>query len=250
MANPVPSFIARVTSGSSGATQTGTFNLGASPAAADTFVIVGISNQAGVPITSVTITPSGGSPITGTIVFDQGFFSPQASIAQVNITSGTTGIDSSVITVNYSQNPFIACSIEAWTVPTANLSSQTALDSDGTTGSATNLTLNITTTLNGCYVAVAETDANSSCTWTGTDTNTERYDTFAAGATHSGADAAGTSAHTNANTITATYLATGAISIAAASWGAPAAGGRISRPTSLDGLGGVGQKAFNPSLGI
>lgn len=217
--NPTPTFVNRVTSGSAGATQTGTFNLGASPAAADLFVIVGVSNQGGVPITSVTITPSGGSPITGTVVVDQGNFSPQSAIAQVLIPSGTAGINSSVVTVNYSTNPFIACSIEVSTVPAGDLSSQTAVDSDKASGAAAAKTLNISTSSGGFYIAIAETDANTSCTWSGTEAGlAERYDTFAAGATHSGADASNTGVATNSNTITATFGASGNMTIAAASW--------------------------------
>jgi hypothetical protein len=140
------------------------------------------------------------------------------------VPSGTTGINAAELSVTYSGDPSTRSIFSMWTVPAADLSSQTPVDHDATfdaSTTATSLTLDISTSLGGFYIAISYAQVSTSYTWSGDEgTLTERFDTFQAGATHSGADANNTAAATNTNTITATFGAGGLDELVAGSWGA------------------------------
>ncbi len=212
---PYPTYVGRLDGSSTGATQTASFNFGVSPAAADIFVVVGITSQTGGTFSSLTITPNGGSPISGTIVRD----ATNAQLVRVLIPSGTAGIDLALVTMNYTSNPFGRCSIATWTVPASRMSSQTPTDNQSAAGTATNKSVNLTTSAGGFIIAVAESDANATCTWSGTEASlAKRCDQFASGAEQTGADASATAALSSANTVTATFGSSGAVTLCAASW--------------------------------
>lgn len=219
---PVATFKTAATISNSATAVSAGMNLGASPVAADTLVVaaVGVASNF-VSVSSATLTPNGGSPISGTIIL-QGATDINLSMIQFLVPNGTTGLDSAVLTVNWSGSPFNGGQCAIFTIPAGNLNSQTPVDSDTISSAAASArTLTISTSAGGCYIAAAvngNTSTNS-CTWTGDEGGlTESYDTTQAIMRATAATAAANSAATNTNTITATFVNSSAMRLIAASW--------------------------------
>ena len=174
-------------------------------------------------ISSASITPDGGAPIAGTVVVqfssaDVGI--PNVGLVRFAIPEGTTGMGNAVAAVAYSSHPFNGTEFAAWSVPTANLSSQTEVDTaSGTVSPGTAPTLEIVTAADGFAIfGAASADLTSnSCTWTGDSTPSEWFDTPASAMQFTAADASGTSADATSGA-TATYVNSAKARVVAASF--------------------------------
>lgn len=222
---PVPTFVSSQNSSSGGASQAfaSGFNIGST--AADVMVIVAGTKSTdanGANLSSLTLTPNGGSPINGTIVLQNTTGGPHVWMAYFLVPAATAGADNCALALTYAANPFGNTRAALYTVPQGDLDSTTPVDSDQAAANSTAVSLNISTSADGFYIAAATNNASGaqSCTWTGDEGGlTERYDTTNSfGFSHSGATAAGTAAATNDNTITATFAISGNMRVIAASW--------------------------------
>lgn len=180
-------------------------------------------NGAGGAVAStVTITPNGGSPISGALLYRPAAgTAPLAEFWRVVVPAGTPGMDDADITVTMGVNPFTRSGVAIAGVTDADVSSWTPVDTDTSTVTGTARTLDISTSADGFYIAVAGSTYNAgatSCTWTGDQPPLEAQDfTSGFGANFSTAIANFNSAQTNANTITATYANSGDMRLTAIS---------------------------------
>ena len=219
---PVPTYIGHIGATDGDATQGRTgINFGTVPTGG-LFIIVGLPNAhgGGQTISSSSITPNAGSPIAGTTIIQWGSSGPKAGMLTFYIPEGTTGMDSASLDVVFTGNPFNATEFWYCSVPAANLSSQTPVDTDQAhTASGTVATVDIDTDAGGFYVALAvsATVASQSCTWTGDASPSESGESGANGVQSTMALASGLSDDA-ANTVTATFTQSGNCRIAVASF--------------------------------
>jgi hypothetical protein len=213
---PVATYRNRVPINDGDANQAATgVDLGASTASEDLMVILGLSAFDSGAISTVTLTPDGGSPISATMVSN----TLAAKIARVLVPQGTTGIDNCTVDITYSANPFSNTMVTYWTVPAGNLSSQTPVDVDTVSvNSNTVATVDISTSADGFWIAVGYVTNFASTTFTGDTTPAERLDESFNGVNHIAADASGTPNATNTETVTATTSGSANIRLVVASW--------------------------------
>lgn len=220
---PVPTFRTNVTM-STGVNTANVSQAGMNivNAAADLLLIAGVSvASATQTLSSATITPNGGSPISATVVKTD-TSNTHCSIIQFAIPNGTD-LTNATFAVVFTGSVFNAPRCAFWTVPQADLSSTTAVDKQtATSASANALTIsNLTTSLGGFVIAIsnqATISANSN-TWSGAESYAERYDVLAGSRYHTGADASGTAASSGASSVTSTWTgAAAAMRVTAASW--------------------------------
>lgn len=187
----------------------------------DTEVLVLLTNQAAVSVSAITITPNGGSAISGTLVV-QGSTNVHGSIWRFPVPSASTGgLSNAAASVTYNTSPFNQSRAEFGVTHTSRLSSTTPVDTDTAQATNTALTLDISTSTGGFYIAAAISAnvSTNTCAWTGDEPPVELSgEASVGGARHSHASANGTTAHTNDNTITATFTNSAAMRIVAASF--------------------------------
>jgi hypothetical protein len=198
-------------------------DLGVATTTEELLALVMETSPTDIQVLSATITPNAGSPISATIEHQarSAGLAGQVAALKFVIPNATSGTDNCTLDITYDVNPFTRSRASIWTVPTGDLSSTTKVDSDGTTSSsATALTRDISTSDGGFYIAgaVSNNVTANSCTWTADESIAERADTTSFGAQHTYADASGTVAGTNDNTITSTFAASGAMALLVVSY--------------------------------
>jgi hypothetical protein len=193
-------------------------SLGPNTAAADTVVFVSLTNATPTSVSSATLTPRGGSAITGTVMV-QRTTDDLAGIIRFIVPASTTGLGMCALSVTLSASVFNATAFNVWTVPQARMSSTTPVDTDAiSTAAVTAQTLQMSSTVNGFTIAVAVSDVSGTFTWTGDDTMVERFDQSVGSQFHTVADSSNTIAGTNDNAVTVTSTASGRITLVAATF--------------------------------
>ena len=193
-------------------------SLGPNTAAADTVVFVSLTNATPASITSATLTPRGGSAITGTVMV-QRTTDDLAGIIRFIVPASTTGLGMCALSIVLSGSVFNATAFNVWTVPQARMSSTTPVDTDAvSTAAVTSQTLQMSSTVNGFTIAVAVSDVSGTFTWTGDDTMVERFDQAVGAQFHTVADSSNTIAGTDDNAVTVTSTASGRITLVAATF--------------------------------
>jgi hypothetical protein len=213
--DPVATYRTKGTLASGGGAVASVGSLNIVDAAEDLLLIITATIGSSRSFTSGTITPDGESPISITSVYTT---AGRAMMFRADIPSGTD-LTNATLAITYSSQPTTYGTASFWTVPAADLNSTTPVDSDAAASAAAiTLTVNISTSDGGCYVAAARNTDNSSNSseWTGDEPPVEDFDTDTQGCT--GANAAGTGAATNDNEITVTWPSSGAVDLVAASW--------------------------------
>lgn len=225
---PVPTY-----SSSSGASSTATatqqlVNASIGAAAPQRMVIIGYTrSNAGVAVSSITVSPNVGSTVTATVDKDYHGASGNtctSGLAHAVLLSDADTATTATITINYAANPFSASRIDAWYLPSGNLSSTTPVDAEASSANGTSvssLSLNLAASSGGFAVAVAVNDAISANAGTITSLNEtwaqRASSVLQAGAVHNAADASGLTTQA-ADTITAAWVAANNSALVAASW--------------------------------
>lgn len=178
-------------------------------------LVIGVMTRANdtPTVSSSTVTISGHSNPTLTTHLN----TSNGVIFSFEKPGGTTA----TIALTFSGPLFNDPNLVLYTVPIADLSSTTPVDTDSALAtSATSATLNISSSSGGFIVAGArQTNAAlEAASFGGDETYTERGRAVDAAGLHVHADASNTAAGTNDNTVTATYTNTAAITLVAASW--------------------------------
>lgn len=219
---PVPTWQFSGNSSASSAVQTWSVSLG-SPAA-QRFLILGLGGSAlSTAITNITVAPNVGSTITLTTagnktIIDAG---ARAAIYQCVLLSDADTATTATITITYSTNPFGNTILHLWTVPSGNMSSQTATGTgsiDTTTATTTSTTVN--TTAGGFIIAVGNDSINPNATSSfvgSTETFTQRSNTNGTGISTCAGDASGIATNASSN-VTCNFSSSGTIRLAAAAW--------------------------------
>lgn len=230
---PMPTWRDYTVLSGSGQTQALTANAQLGPASENfrKFLILSFagptfSGGGAVTISSLTVTPQDflgnnvGTPVVlSSPTLDQA--TGQLAILGVPLNSNNAGATTFSLSVTYSASPFNGTSIQAWTVPYADLSSTTKT---GSGGSTTTTSLTGTTTLNvsagGFVIAAGYSTTNQVGTGTFSFTGTESYGvrwanisgipTMSGDASNAGANAA--------SALTATFNASGTVYVAAVAW--------------------------------
>lgn len=220
-ADPVLTQIAATAPAGGGPVQSLT-SIDLSPNVSDMSYIVaaGYLNSGDIKATGVSITPSGGSPIGGTLLYGPPTgTSPYTEFWKVDVPAGTPGMNNANVSVTLSEEPWSTIHIAVASVPSADVNSWTPVDTDTVTGTGTALSLNISTTAGGFYYAMGMNmyDAGAtSALWTGDEPPVERNDYSSGyGNNFTMAIANECADHTNDNTITCTYANSGAMRLSA-----------------------------------
>lgn len=208
---PVPTYQTRA--GSSGSAQVQSASgLAIGTASATRLVIVGVTSV-GIANTA-KITPTSGGDVAMTLAVSQATTPVRCSLWYAIVADDTTA----TFEITYTSNPFANSNFSVWTVDSANMSSTTPVDTDSAiNAAAATLTVNLSTSLDGFVIGVSASNniSTNSNTWTGL---TERFDTAANGQQTTGGDSSGTPSGTNAYAVTPTFVNSGGIGLAAASW--------------------------------
>lgn len=211
---PVPNYRYSVNSTGTGASQSAS-NLPLGPEGVRQFVIIALAGSAGP---TLTLTPNVGSPVSATLVKQQGNTSIWQALLGTDAASATTFN----LSIQYSGNPFGGNWINVWTVPFANLSSTTATGFGGSTttssisGSATAATSSGGFTIAIGYNTAWYTDFNTPGSISGTESYVKNFEwpsgvTFIAGcASNVGANAA--------SSVTVSLQNAGTCDVAVAAW--------------------------------
>jgi hypothetical protein len=180
--------------------------------------IVGITVNTDVGYTSVTLTaqPSN-TAITATLVATHSVAQAGARIYQAVLPVGTTSVTAQTV---FASSPFNRSAINVATVPTANLSSTTAVSngSNSATGPS-NVSVDISTSDGGFIFTVAVTNSTAATgTFSGDEAIATRNNRVTGGAVHTCGDVSGVATNA-ANTVTITFSNPGAhVRVTAASW--------------------------------
>lgn len=199
----------------SGITQTNA-GIPIGPAVARRLVIVGLAG-ATVTYSSVTITPNIGTVKTATLV--QGPAGNAAALAYALLDADGDTATTVTVSVTYSSSPFSRTQMEVWAIPSGQLSSTTptATQAPALTAAATSATLNIATSAAGVVIAMSRTTGSTTgVAISGTESYANRHTPIAfipSIAADSCNDASNAS-----STVTATYNASGDITLVAAAW--------------------------------
>ena len=167
--------------------------------------LVAIGVVGGVDLSSVTITPNAGDPVTATLVVDgHSASSPVASIYQAEIADGAT---SATVTVNYSSAPFATARVSLWRGTAADFSSITASATSTVRTLATNSTgFDLSVLEGGAMIVLAAqtySDGTTALNSTASDlTVAERYDISVNGFQQASYDVSQIAASDAASTIT------------------------------------------------
>lgn len=218
---PVPTYVSSQIATGANANWTATgFTLGA-PSTEELLVIVVAGVGGAQNMTSANLDPDTGVDIAGAEVqdtLDTTGTARNAAIYQFVLPIGVTSWEIDLVYAgNIFSQPYVSC----WTVPTADMNSTTKVDSDGAGFDATTGgNLDISTSVGGFIIAagVNRRAAGATGTITGDETFDERADGYAGNSQHVLADASGTVAGTNDNTITFAFSLSGDIVAVAASW--------------------------------
>lgn len=219
---PVPTWQTSANSSASTAVQTWAVSLG-SPTG-QRFLILGMASSAlATSITNITVAPNVGSTITLTtagnkVIIDAG---ARAAIYQAVLLSDADTATTATITITYSTNPFSNTFLHFWTVPSANMSSQTATGTgsiDTTTATTTSTTVNASA--NGFIIAIGNDSINPNATSSfvgSTETFTQRNNSSSSGISSCAGDASGIAANASSN-VTCNFASSGTIRLVAAAW--------------------------------
>jgi hypothetical protein len=203
------------------ATQSWSVDLGS--AAALRYLILGLGGiSLGTTITSLTITPNVGTAVTASqVAADAGGGSRRATIWSGVLLSDADSATTATVTLVYSTNPFGGTMLHFWTVPSGDMSSQTATGTGGVaTAAATTTSTTVNTSANGFIVAVARSSVNPNATtsFTGsTETITQRNNSSTTGISTCSGDASGVAANASSSVVV-NFGSSGTISLAAAAW--------------------------------
>jgi hypothetical protein len=179
------------------------------------FIVIVLTDTAlsSLPVTSFTLTPNVGSAITLSQVVAN---NSRVAIFQGVLLSDADTATTANISITLTSNPGVTIQYGLWTVPSANLNSQTATGSNGAnTASGTTISTTFNTTAGGFIIAGCRDNVATTYTFTGTETYTLDY-TAVASANGAGAHANGITTNA-ANSITCTATS-GALTVAAAAW--------------------------------
>ncbi len=194
----------------------------------DRLLIVGLGSYntpgSGAHVSACTLTPNGGSPISGSVVVTSSGSSIRlAAICSILIPAGTN-VSNCTIAATLAGNPFANVQMTVWSVPVATLSSTTPVGSAWTNAaSSKTASVSINTAANGVLVAVQSFVGSGGGTadWSASsETLIKRFDN---GQTqgNSAADASGISGAGTASisvTVTSGAGSGFATGLAAASW--------------------------------
>lgn len=210
---PVATFVSAIVTGGNGAAQTfGAIDLSGT---VDQTICVGLAEPYnGDPaISTFTVTPNGGSPISGVPLYQPtpGGIDCYISWWRFALPANTSGADASVFVATYSSNPFATgYRGVVWSIPASDLVSLTPTDTKFSQTTGTSESVGPTTLSGGVILAMAKNRAGAgSCAWTGSAPPVEVYDSVVVfGPNFSAASASGTSAAAP-NTVTATFTDSG-----------------------------------------
>lgn len=189
----------------------------------DTYLILAVTGYDGQELTGVSVTPDGGSEITGAVLYDQTSATMGISFGAIEVPQGTD-LTNATVTLTFAVPVFTGPYLGIWSCPLNDLNSTTPVDSDSAAASSTSRTLNISTVSGGFIVAagvlggypLANVDE-----WSGDEATISGNGDYVAAyqsARHTGASASGTADATNSNEVTLTFTASGNMRLSALSF--------------------------------